>query len=530
MKNYYYIDTANQTQGPHTIEELNQLACAGVIKADTMIAAHGDPDWQPFRTHGQGKPPRPIAEILKKAANAFQRFGTDPVGGMPNACKALDNSSAIGVGLTFCVFFVGCSYVFAQGILSAESFKQVPKLNMLLAAAAPFVCLTAASFLTRSAFRGAGNLGTDCFIAGAALLPSAFLLALIGLLGVGNIEVIAISIAFAACLTVLMLYTGCHRISGLSQRTATFAVPVMLISSVWLGKIVYMACTQPNGPGLSAAHRPVGKNGPTGVFGSPSILGSPYSVEYKVVSLNEFHAGVEATVRGPAAKLAVILADPKGESAVQVIAKEDMISNSRSLQLPMQDPQAGTYVLTVKTIDPETIVWQKEITFSLRQLMVADVKFHFEPNHYFMGGLTGSFALGGLEIALRKDGNLPVSFTDVSVAVGDANRGFCSIVGDHTMIGQQQTVGVSMSLFSTEKMKEEERRRGWGGLPSNYALFWPGDRYLVKGKLLYGKDRKSLDFEKEFVAPGNGTRGTGTQNTRERIPGLRHGRNYNSTR
>ncbi len=250
MKSYYYIDSTNQTKGPHSIEELDELARSGVIKADTMIAADGDPHWKPFRTRVEEKPPRPIAEILKKAANAFQQFATDPVGGMPDACKGLDNSSAVGVGITFCAVFVGCFYVFA-GILPPETFKQLPMFSVLLAATVPFVCLTAASFLTRSAFRGAGNLGSDCFIAGAALLPTAFLLALIRLLGVRNIEVIVILAVFAECLTVLMLYTGCHRICGLTERTATFAVPVMLIANAWLVKIVYTAWIQPSVPALT---------------------------------------------------------------------------------------------------------------------------------------------------------------------------------------------------------------------------------------------------------------------------------------
>ncbi len=250
MKHYYYINGANQTAGPHTIEELNELAGTGVIKADTMVAAEGDTDWKPFGTLGTEKPPKPIFEILKKAATAFQQFATDPVGGMPNACKALDKPSAIGVGITFCVVFVACFYVFAQGMPAGGS-EPLPKLSMLLAAAVPFVCLTAASFLTRSAFRGTGNLGSDCFIAGAALLPSAFLLALISLLGLRNKEVVVISYVFALCLTILMLYTGCHRISGLTARTATFAVPVMLIASGWLVKIVYTAWIEPSVPGLT---------------------------------------------------------------------------------------------------------------------------------------------------------------------------------------------------------------------------------------------------------------------------------------
>ena len=47
----------------------------------------------------------------------------------------------------------------------------------------------------------------------------------------------------------------------------------------------------------------------------------------------------------------------------------------------------------------------------------------------------------------------------------------------------------------------EKRDRARGGLPYLMALFRPGERHLVKGKLFFGEDRKSLEFEKEFVVP-----------------------------
>ena len=88
--------------------------------------------------------------------------------------------------------------------------------------------------------------------------------------------------------------------------------------------------------------------------------GSSYTVDYKVVSEGGSDARLKATVKGPAAKLAVILTDPKGESDTQIIEKESMISNSQTVKLPMQNPREGTYVVTVKTVEPEEGCLEKE--------------------------------------------------------------------------------------------------------------------------------------------------------------------------
>ena len=133
---------------------------------------------------------------------------------------------------------------------------------------------------------------------------------------------------------------------------------------------------------------------------------SPYSVDYTLDSGGGFYAGLKVTVKGPAAKLAVILTDPKGESETQIITKENMIGNSQTVELPMQNPRAGTYILTVKTVEPEKIVWQKSIPFSLGQLAVTDVTFDFSPN---LGPRFEGSVIDDIKVVLTKDGNLPVS-------------------------------------------------------------------------------------------------------------------------
>lgn len=313
-----------------------------------------------------------------------------------------------------------------------------------------------------------------------------------------------------------MLYTGCHRISGLTERTATFAVPVMLIASAWLGKVVYRAWIQQNVWGLAAAHPQStdgaakgnflpGESGSSGSFGG--VFGSPYSVQYKVVSLND-SAAIEATVKGPAAKLAVILTDPKGESEARIVEKDLMIANSHTIEMYMRDPQAGTWVLTLKTVDPENVVWQKDITFSSGHLTLADVKCELTPNNW-MGQFNG-YQLTGIQVTLQKDGSLPVEFTDASLALDGVE---CSVTAMRT-VSVAQRVNVSIVVFrcppTKKQMDEYDRQSGFKGLPPLEALFRPGERHLAKGKVFFGKDkgRKSLDFEKEFVVPGNGTQAT----------------------
>ena len=223
--------------------------------------------------------------------------------------------------------------------------------------------------------------------------------------------------------------------------------------------------------------------------------GSSYTVDYNVVSEEASDARLKATVKGPAAKLAVILTDPQGESNTQIIGKEFMISNSQTVELPMQNPRAGTYILTVKTVEPEKVVWKKNIPLSLGTLAVVDVKFDLSPN---LGPFEG-YSINGIKVVLKKDGQLPVKFTDVSAALdGKAGRQI-GIRSGYTMADQQHTVGIVVNFLPTAEMENRDRARG--RLPCTSALFRPGERHWVKGKLVFGEDRKSLDFEKEFVAP-----------------------------
>ena len=102
----------------------------------------------------------------------------------------------------------------------------------------PFVSLLAATASTRKVFGGLGSLHGDSFIAGAALLPFGFLVLVSSVLGLANFEIAALLVVFALCYGILMLYTGVTRISNVSDSRAAFAVPVMIIASFWITKII----------------------------------------------------------------------------------------------------------------------------------------------------------------------------------------------------------------------------------------------------------------------------------------------------
>jgi hypothetical protein len=114
-------------------------------------------------------------------------------------------------------------------------------IKILVVAVVPFISLLGAVFAGRKAFRGEGGFAADSFVAGASLLPFGFVALLSAILGLGNFEVIALFTLFAICLTILMLFAGLTRICKLSERSATVAVPLMLIVSAWLSKIIYTA-------------------------------------------------------------------------------------------------------------------------------------------------------------------------------------------------------------------------------------------------------------------------------------------------
>jgi hypothetical protein len=187
-----------------------------------------------------------IANKVKVASQdavaAFKVFATNPVGGLPSAFESLEKPRARGVGIAFAGVFALC-VVFGTYMTMPSWGKPDIKgiFGLLILGAVPPVGIAGVSALARKLFSSAGCFDGDIFIAGSALLPVGFVVLLTGILGMGNIEVVAVLTAFAGCYTILMLYTGCTQISKISDAKAAATVPVMLLLSAWLCKIVFAA-------------------------------------------------------------------------------------------------------------------------------------------------------------------------------------------------------------------------------------------------------------------------------------------------
>ena len=183
-----------------------------------------------------------VKEASKDATRAFKTFATNPVGGLPLAFHSLGPSRAMGVGIVFAVCSILCVFMGLYVVLPEFAKPDLSdSLKFMLFGAVPFVSLLAASAATRKAFGGNGSLHGDSFIAGATLLPFGLLVLVSSLLGLANLEIAALLVVFALCYCILMLYTGITRISNVSESHAAFAVPVMIIVSFWLTKIIFGA-------------------------------------------------------------------------------------------------------------------------------------------------------------------------------------------------------------------------------------------------------------------------------------------------
>jgi hypothetical protein len=254
---YYYAGPDNKTTGPVTLDEIQTLIKNGTLKSDPMVVPEGSTDWKPLSAHtGQapagGPPPPPppagshqaalaaekAKEASKDALAAFKTLATSPVVGMAPAFNGLGPARAMGAGIAFGVvsalLLVFVSYRMTSGYEHNAGFF----FKSLLASLVPFVSLVAATFGARMVFGGQGGINHDCFVAGASMLPLVLVFLVTFILGPQNYQIIGVCFIFGICLTVLMLFAGLTRISGISEKAATFAVPCVVLISIVLSKVL----------------------------------------------------------------------------------------------------------------------------------------------------------------------------------------------------------------------------------------------------------------------------------------------------
>ena len=185
--------------------------------------------------------PGRIGTAGKDAVEALKLFAKNPVGGLEAAYLRLDEKRAVGAGVAFAVIYLLCWLAALYISADVRPSGLDGLIKFLLSGAVPFVSLIGASALARKIFNGAGSLGGDAFIAGAALLPFGAWIVLASLLGASNWKITAALSVFALCFTILILYTGSTRISKITEEKSALAVPTMILASGLLMYVIYGA-------------------------------------------------------------------------------------------------------------------------------------------------------------------------------------------------------------------------------------------------------------------------------------------------
>jgi hypothetical protein len=250
---YYYAGPDNKTAGPVTLDEIQSMIKSGTLKSDPMVVPEGSSDWKPLSAHtGQapagGPPPPPplpnqaaiaaekAKEASKDAFGAFKALAGNPVGGLAGSFAGLGAARALGVGIAFCVvcvvFLVSASY---RSGIHPSGFGGFIKVVMF--ALVPVASLVAATVFARMVFGGQGTFNQDIFIAGAATLP----FALVGLVTtiITSLNIFAGCMVFAISIAALMINAGMLRLTKLTERAATLAVPLIVTVTMTAGWLMY---------------------------------------------------------------------------------------------------------------------------------------------------------------------------------------------------------------------------------------------------------------------------------------------------
>jgi len=251
-----------------TLHELYKL---GAITSLTTIIEEGGTEWVNYETHYDvppsqrlGTPPQPSASFgalqpqhtpnmpsakdkvkgaSKDALHAFKVLLTDPVNGLSEAFDSLGEKRARAVGLIFGVFFALTIVFVLYRKLPDGAMTLGIAFKVLLASLVPYIGATVGCAVPRMTL-GKGNLCHDSFMGGSVLLPLTLFILIGSFLGVGNIEIILILALFTVCLTILLIFAGLTRISKISERVATIAVPLVILITVWSAKIIYAEVIQ----------------------------------------------------------------------------------------------------------------------------------------------------------------------------------------------------------------------------------------------------------------------------------------------
>lgn len=165
--------------------------------------------------------------LLQDIFTTIPEFIWNPSGGLLPAFARLSARRATEVGLSYAGLSI-LGFVLAANLFPF-AFSSVTLGERFLLGAMPFFSLVLLNQLARSLIRARGSWASDIFISGATLLPLSLLMFLSGLVvqfGAAGVWILSF---YLGCDAVLMLYVGCSQVNNLSERSATLAVPTLLL-------------------------------------------------------------------------------------------------------------------------------------------------------------------------------------------------------------------------------------------------------------------------------------------------------------
>jgi len=208
--------------------------------------------------HPVGKVPDAVGRATEEARQAaaaagaaFRLFVMNPVGGLSTAYKSIgeQRSAAAGVALGIISSLLLATGMFlvqrraARGLdlffVAPPGFSAFLKLVLVSVVAVGVLGITV--LVLKTAFGGSRGASGSLFTAGAGTSYLGLLFILAGILGLKNVEVILLLGVFAMCYVTLILYTGFTQILSIHEGRAAFMLPVTLLLSAWLAKVIYVA-------------------------------------------------------------------------------------------------------------------------------------------------------------------------------------------------------------------------------------------------------------------------------------------------
>lgn len=180
-------------------------------------------------------------ETARDAVLAVKMLLRDPANGQVDAIKAMGDSRALNSGLALGAAFVAAVWwLLAKG--GSHPFSE--HIKIVIGSGIPFVAVALALIIINAIFRTGINWKHIVFTAGVALLPAALGIAVSSFLGFANIEIMVAADLFCITTMIMMLNAALTTVLKISSRLALVLIPIVIISSLYICKVIYVAMLQ----------------------------------------------------------------------------------------------------------------------------------------------------------------------------------------------------------------------------------------------------------------------------------------------